>query len=96
MDASCCALADFALSDDVEGLDAFAGDVAVVDFGVAGCCCPAPPLEAWRALAAGKKTQVLSTAQATLNRVFRIPSNLWTPNVILSPAKIAGFNDPQK
>ena len=67
---------------DVEESEPFEDVLVVPAFIVAGSPCPAPPLEAWRAPAAGIKTQMLSSAQAiTLNRTLRIPWSAWNVNV---------------
>jgi len=83
------ALTDFVLPADVEESDAFGDVVVALVFAVAGCPCPALPLEAWRAPAAGMKTLMLSSAQVTPNEVLRILPNAWSVNVNPSPAKRA-------
>jgi len=83
------ALALFVLPAAVEDSGAFEDVVVVLGFAVAGCPCPGPPPEAWRALAADTRRQTLSSALATLNLVFKIFSSAWTVNVNPRPVNIA-------
>lgn len=80
-DAAWVVFADFVLPGDFDEFDVFEDGVVVVGFAVAGCPCPAAPLEACRALAAGMRTHMPSSAQATPNGVLRVPSNVWIVNV---------------